>query len=164
MSSKRDLDLAADLPLRVVGNADAAGLGDAFQPGGDVDAVAENIVVIDDDVADVDADAEFDARVLRHVGVLRGHAALDFDRAAHRIDGAGELHQHAVAGGLDDAAAMRGDTGIDQRLAQRLSVGERAFLVATHQAAVAGDIRRQHRRQPPFHALAGQDGPLWSAL
>jgi pimeloyl-ACP methyl ester carboxylesterase len=34
---------------------------------------------------------------------------------------------------------------------------ERAFLVAAHQAAIAGDIRRQHRRQSPFHALA-KDG------
>ncbi len=77
------------------------------EPRGDVDAVAENIVVVDDDVADMDADAEFDPLILRHGGVLLGHAALDLDRAARRVDGAGELDQHAVAGGLDDAAAMR---------------------------------------------------------
>ena len=42
-----DLDLAADLPVRVVRHADAAGLGNAFQPRGDVDAVAEDVVVVD---------------------------------------------------------------------------------------------------------------------
>ena len=65
----------------------------------------------------MNADAKFDARILRHAGVLPGHAALDFNRAARRVHGAGKLHQHAVAGGLDDAAAMCGDRRIDQRLA-----------------------------------------------
>ena len=113
-----DIDLAANLPIGIVGDADTARLGDALEPRGDVDAVAEDIVVVDDDVADVDADAKFDPLVLRHVGVLLGHAALDFDRAADGIDGAGEFHQHAVAGGLDDAAAMRSDSGINKGLSE----------------------------------------------
>jgi hypothetical protein len=32
------------------------GLRDPLQPGDDIDAIAENIVVVDDDVADVNAD------------------------------------------------------------------------------------------------------------
>ena len=54
---------------------------------------------------------------------------------------------------------MRGDCGIDKRLSERLEISERAFFVAAHQTAIAGDIRRQHRRQPPFHALVGQKSP-----
>jgi hypothetical protein len=54
---------------------------------------------------------------------------------------------------------MRGDCGIDKRLSKRLQIGERAFFVAAHQTAIAGDIRRQHSRQSPFHGLAGQKGP-----
>ncbi len=99
-----DTDLAADLALGVIGDADAAGLCDSLKARGDVDAVAENIVVVDNDVADVNADAEFDPDILRHAGVLRGHAPLDFYGAFHGIDRAGELDQHAVACGLDDAA------------------------------------------------------------
>ena len=57
----------------------------------------------------IDADAEFDAPVGRHVGVALRHSALHLDGAAHRIDDAGELDQDAVAGGLDDAAAVLGD-------------------------------------------------------
>jgi hypothetical protein len=34
---------------------------------------------------------------------------------AHRIDDAGKLDQQAVAGGLDDAAAVLGDLRIDDR-------------------------------------------------
>jgi hypothetical protein len=54
---------------------------------------------------------------------------------------------------------MRGDCGIDKRLSERLQIGERAFFVAAHQTAIAGDIRRQHSRQSPFHGLAGQKKP-----
>jgi hypothetical protein len=35
------------------------------------------------------------------------------DSAAHRIDDAPELYQHAVAGGLDDPAVVLGDFRID---------------------------------------------------
>ena len=44
---------------------DAARLGDAFESRGDIDAVAEDIVVLDDHVAEVDADAEFDPPIFR---------------------------------------------------------------------------------------------------
>ena len=37
------------------------GCGDTFKPSGDVDAVAVNIAFFDDDVADMDANAELDA-------------------------------------------------------------------------------------------------------
>jgi hypothetical protein len=81
---------------------------------------------------------------------------LNLDRASCGVDGAGELHQHAVASGLDDTAAMSGDGRIEKHLSQRLQMSERTLFVAAHQTAVAGDIRRQHSRQSPFHALVGQ--------
>ena len=55
---------------------------------------------------------------------------------------------------------MRGECGIDKRLSDRLKLRKCTFLVTTHQPAIAGDIRRQYSRQSPFHALAGQKGPL----
>ena len=79
-------------------------------------------------------------RSVGDAGVALGHLALHLDRAAHRIDDAGELDQQAVAGGLDDAAAMLGDLGVDQFAPKRLQRGERALLVRAHQPRVAGDI------------------------
>ena len=137
--------------MGVVGNADAAGVGDAFQPGRDIDAVAKNVVVVDDDVADMDADAEFDAFCLGDVDIAQAHRALHLDRAAHRVHRAAELDQHAVAGGFDDAAAIFGDLGIDQRLAEGFQAGQRALLVDAHQPAIAGDVRREDCRQPSLH-------------
>ena len=69
------------------------GSASAFEPRRDVDAVAEDVVVLDDDVAQVDADAELDALVGRDAGVALGHLALHLDGAAHRVDDAGELDQ-----------------------------------------------------------------------
>ena len=128
--------------MGVVGDADAARLSNSFQPRRDVDAVAKDIIFIDDDVADVNADAEFDPKFLRHTGVPLGHAALDLDGTAGSVHGACELGQHAVSGGLDDVSAMFGDGGIDERFPEGLELRQRAFFVAAHQTAIAGDIRR----------------------
>ncbi len=51
---------------------------------------------------------------------------------------------------------MRGYSGINEGLPDRLEPGERAFLVGAHEAAIPGDICRQHRCQSPFHLLDGQ--------
>jgi len=110
-------------------------------------------------ISDVNAEAKLDPDMLRHIGVLPGHAALDFNGASHRIDGAGELRQHAVAGGLDDSAAIRSDCGIDKGISESLELGECAFFVLAHQTAIAGYIRRQYSRQSPFHAIVGQKKP-----
>jgi hypothetical protein len=48
------------LTLRVIRDADAAGLRDPLQPRGDVDTVAKDIVLINDDVADMNVNAELD--------------------------------------------------------------------------------------------------------
>jgi hypothetical protein len=94
----------------------------------------------------VNADAEFDPEFRRHLSVLPGHAALDFHRAAHGIHSTCEFHQQTVASGLDDAASMRRDCGIEKRLSKRLELRKGAFFVAAHQTAVPGDIRRQDSR------------------
>jgi hypothetical protein len=72
----------------------------------------EDVAAIDDDVADIDADTEFDAFVQRHVDVAAGHTLLDVDRAAHRVDGAAKLGQDTVPGVLDDSSAVLRDLWI----------------------------------------------------
>src|SRR5262249_57044496 len=87
------------------------------------------------------------------LGIAPGHAALHDQRAAHGVDDARKLDQDAIAGGLDDAAAMIRDGGIDQLQSHGAQSRERALLVDADQPAVAGDVRRQHGRQPAFDAL-----------
>ena len=77
----------------------------AFQPRRDVDAVAQNVVALDQHIAEVDADAIDDALGLRNVGVALGHQLLDRDRAFDGGDDGGKLQQQPVAHRLDDAPA-----------------------------------------------------------
>ena len=127
-----DINLAADLPLGVIGNADAAGFRNPFEPRGDVDAVAKDIVVVDNDVADVDADAKLYPPVLWGVGIVLGHVALDFQSTSRRVHRAGELNESAVPGILDDASAMMSDFGIEKRLSKSFQLRQRAFFVDPH--------------------------------
>ena len=122
--------------------ANASGCRDLLKPGGDVDAVAEDVVALDDDVADVDADAEGYAPILGDLGGAVSHRRLHLDRAAHGIDHARELQQQAVARGLDDAPSVAGDCRVDHLLAKGFQRRQRAALVAAHQPRVARDVGR----------------------
>ena len=51
------------------GDTYATGIGKPFQPGGDVDTVAEQIIAVDDDFAEIDAYPEDDLAVLREIPV-----------------------------------------------------------------------------------------------
>ena len=107
------IELALDLVVDIARDADPAGLRQPLQARGDVDAVAEDVVAVDDDVAHVDADTKSEI-----AGAGR-HRRLHRHRACHCIDRARELCQHAVASGLDDAAFVLGDGGIDELVPQR---------------------------------------------
>src|SRR6185436_9008814 len=147
------VELAAHLPIGVVGYANPARLRDALEPRGDVHAVAENIVVLDDDVADMNADADLDPLVGRDRSIAFGHTALNLDGAARRIDRAAEFDQDAIAGPLDDAAAVLGDLGLQEFAAMGVQSLQRAFLVGSHQPAVAHDVAGKNRGQPSLRSL-----------
>jgi hypothetical protein len=150
------LDLDRHLAAHLVGgrarDVDAAGLGQGLDAGGDIDAVAVYVVAIDDDVADIDADAEFDPMVGRCAGVALADLALDLYGAGHGIDGAGELDEGAVAHQFDHSPGMPGDRRIDDVAAQRLQPAERAGLIEAHQARIADHIGRQNGREPALDA------------
>ena len=82
------IEPAAHVFLHRAGDEDPARLGQCLEPRGDVDAVAEDVVALDDDVAEIDADAKFDAPVRGEPAVPLGHRLLHRDGAAHGIDDA----------------------------------------------------------------------------
>src|SRR5207237_10632560 len=85
-----------------------------LQPRGDIDAVAMNVVAINDDVADVDANTKVKTLMGRSSCITLGHATLHVDRTAHRIDNAREFQQQTITGCLDYPAAILVDLGVDQ--------------------------------------------------
>jgi len=67
-----EVEAARGVFLNARRDADTAGLGKAFEPRGDINAIAKYVAVLDDDVALVDADAELDAAIRRQRGVTYG--------------------------------------------------------------------------------------------
>ena len=75
------IDPSAHVIVGGAGDHNAAGIANAFKPRRDIDAVAQNVVALDQDVAEVHADAIEDALVLSSIGIALGHHFLDRDRA-----------------------------------------------------------------------------------
>jgi hypothetical protein len=131
---------AADVIDDGLGDADTARLSKSFKPSRDVHAIAVDVVAVDDDVAEVDAHAEFDAGSFRHFCISLGHSVLDLYGAAQGIHDTGKLDKHAIAGRLHDPAAALSDLRVDQLGAMSLKALKSAFLVATHEPTVAGHV------------------------
>jgi hypothetical protein len=123
---KLDVELAMYLLANASGHANATRFGQCFQARRDVDSVAGNIVAVDNDVTEVDTDAELDALVGFFDSLSRTHRALHVDRAAEGGVRAAEFEQHPVTGGLDDPAAMFGNFRIDDALANLPQPRERS--------------------------------------
>ena len=137
-----------DLPEGVVGDANPAGLGDAFQTRCDIDAVAHQIAVaLLHDVAEMDADPKFDALVGRDPSVALDHRPLDFNGAIYGIDDTPELDNCAIAGALNDPAVMDGDGRIDQVASERPQTRQNPVLVGSGKPRVADHVGHQDRGQ-----------------
>ena len=83
--------------------------------------------------------------LLGEIQIAVGHRALNFRGTARRVDDAGEFRQHAVAGSLDDPAAMLADLRIDQFAEARLDALVRAFLIGAHQTRITHHIGGEDR-------------------
>ena len=135
----------------VVGRArdqHAARLANPLETRRDVDAVTQNVVALDQHVAEVDADAIDDALRLGNVGVALDHQRLDRNRAFDRGDDGGKLQQQSIAHCLDDAAPKsRHDR--PRRVAMLAHRLRCARLVLAHQSGIADDVDGHDRGESP---------------
>lgn len=115
-------------------NANSARFGDALKPCRVVYPIAVNVVIINDDIAEIYANPKFDPVIDTDLVVPLAHAALHLDGASYNVNHGRKLNQHAVSGRLDDAAPMFFDFWIDERLPMPLQSSERAFR--SHQTVV----------------------------
>jgi hypothetical protein len=132
-------------------NANSARFGYTLKPSGNIHAIAVNIVINDDDVAEVYAKPKFDPFINTNPNVTLVHAALHFNGTSYRVNHGRELDQRAVPGRLDDTASMFFNFRIDQRFPMPLQLSERAFLIHTHETAVASHIRSNNCCEPALH-------------
>src|SRR5262249_2259867 len=82
---------------------------------------------------------------------VAGCRLLPSQGAGDRIDHARELEQEAVSHQLDDTAAVPGDDGCQNLLAQKFEARDCACLVLADQARIADNIGRKNGRQPSLH-------------
>jgi hypothetical protein len=132
--------LAADLVAYGMRHAYAANRRQRLKPIGNVDTIPVNVIWLDNNFRDIDADPEVEAGCIEHSGVPPQHALLDIDRAPDRIYHADELDEHAVPNGFDDAAAPRRYSRVKHSgsMCSERSVG--APFIIFHEAAKAGDV------------------------
>ncbi len=108
-------DLASDVIVGRRRDADATGFCDALKPRRNVNAVAKDVMGLDNYVADIDADTESNAPVFRITDCKFINAGLELHGSSNRFDRARKLRQEPVTGVLHDAAAVFGNRGLDSR-------------------------------------------------
>ena len=78
------------------GNANATGFGQRLETRGNVNAVAVDVVALDDYVAEIDPDSQNDLQLARGCVRQRGAGALNRKRAVYGIDNAAELDDGTI--------------------------------------------------------------------
>src|SRR5580658_734073 len=136
------IKFAVDLIEHLARNADATAVGDTLQSRGDIDAVAHQIAVaLLDDIAEVDADAEFDAALGWNASITLDHAVLDLDGAAHGVDHTAELNDTSVPSALHYAPVMYGYGWINQIAPERPQSGQCSIFVGASKPAISDHVR-----------------------
>src|SRR5882757_8915547 len=110
-----------------------------------------NVAVLDDDVAEVDADPEYDPLVFRGRDVAFGHSPLHGDRAGDRLDDTRKLNEDSVASRLNDPALVFADFWLDQFATMGSKPRESPGFVLTHEPAISGDIGGENGRKPALY-------------
>ena len=142
-----------------------------LDPGRDVDAVAKDILAVDDNVADIDPDPEPDRIDFGAAEIVLPNLSLDFDCATDGVNCAREFYQRAIAHELDNAARMGGDRRIDQlapKGIQRASVPASSIPIRREYPPrrPTGSLRASFDDAPPPcrtlppETIAGVYGPL----
>jgi hypothetical protein len=124
--------LAAGMIEKGLGNADAAGLSQPFEARGDIHSVTVNIIAVDYDVAQVDANAELDTLIRGFASIALTHPLLQFDGATRRIYHAGKFDQQPITGRFHNPSTVLSDLRVNQFAAVSLKTCKRPLLVRSH--------------------------------
>jgi hypothetical protein len=120
-----------------------------------------DVATLDDHVAEIDANAERDAPVVRQAGVDLNHPLLQVDGTLDGIHRAGELNQGAVAHQLDDPAAMLRNHWFEDGFPAVSKRSQRAGLIRLHEATVTDHISGKDCCETAFHAGSlGNSDPI----
>src|SRR5882672_8975287 len=125
-------ELVLDLLVDSAGDVNTPRLAQGLQPRRDIHAVAEDVILIDDHVAKIDADTILNLLIAGFSKITRRHALLNYDRAAHRFERTVEHGEKAIPHVLDDPSSMLRDSRVDRIAEEALNAGMRSLLILTH--------------------------------
>jgi hypothetical protein len=111
---KPDAKLVPHLLVRCRRQVDTSWLGEGLEARGNVHAIPIEIPMLDDHIAQIDADPKREASSPRHGLIAIGHPTLDIGCAPDRIDHTGEFDKQAIAGRFYNPAGVFSHGGIDQ--------------------------------------------------
>jgi hypothetical protein len=135
----------AYIPISDFREADATWISKAFQPGGYVYAIPEQIASAHHHVADVDSDSKLKALGFRLVLIGGCKRVLHLNGTLNGINGAGELRQDAVSGCVGNPPTMLDNQAIhDFAVCRQSAKGARLILV--HEPGVTSDIGGKNGR------------------
>ncbi len=80
-----EIELVPDLVVDGLRNADRAGLGERLESRGDVDAIAEDIIAVDDDVAEVGDMGSLIARAACCISTAQLSASTTLEKSASKL-------------------------------------------------------------------------------
>jgi hypothetical protein len=153
-----DRKLGPDLVPHNTRDANCSGVGERLQPGCDIDRIAEKIVALHHDVADVDTNSKPHLLTGRSIRNLLGDRVLNRDSTLHGVYRAGEIGDETVARGVEDPTPMSGNQPIDDDPIGR-ERAKGADLISAHQTAVALDVGGEDRSELPFDGMRFQSSP-----
>ncbi len=145
-----EIDFAGDLLVDDIRYIDTAGLGQRLDPRRDVDAVAEDVAFLGDDVAEIDPDPHRDALFLGQRPVRLRDRIAQSGGTARRLDDVVEISEDYLGGLFEDVSAEFADLRFDDPGQKPPQLGKVLLLVAGEQAAVAG---YQYSRKPARDTL-----------
>jgi hypothetical protein len=165
-----EIETRFDLPIGIFGKAYGAGLGDALQSRGNIDAVTHQVAVaLLNHIAEMDANAKLDATLGWDARVALNHAVLHLDGAAHSVNDAAEFNDGSVASALDNSPIVDGNYRVDQIAPQRSQSRQYPIFVGASKPAVSDHVRYQysrqfagfgHGRKPPYGRKIAQPNRL----
>src|SRR5262249_17991259 len=153
---KCKLHLARNFNVHLARDANAPRLRNRFEASSNVDAIAVDAGVVENNVTLIDPNAEVHARV-PSTPALRPAIVLDCHRALACIQDAAEHCEDPIAGRVNGAAPVLCDHGEYDGL-MRLEVANRAGFVRTHEGAVTSDICRKNCCEPTLLPLSHRSG------
>ena len=146
LAEVRELDVQASLHVLVGGrgHADAAGRRNGLETSGDVDPVADEVVALDQNVAEVNPHPVTKSAGRRQRLAAARSLGLHGERARDGGDHGREFDQEPVTHGLEHPAAVSGDQRL-RGLAALPHRGRRAGFVLAHHPRVADDVGGKDR-------------------